>query len=96
MALKRVGTLSAKTGEYIDDGNKKNRYVTVGALFKDEKDGRVVIKVDALPVNFDGWINAFPLREDNKDNDQQAPQPATTQPVGDADVEPIDLSDIPF
>lgn len=44
----------------------KNRYPKIGTAFKDSTDGRISIKIDALPIagdNWQGWINIFPPRE---------------------------------
>lgn len=41
---------------------KESKYVAVGAVFTDDE-GRIVIKIDALPRDMSawgGWINVFP------------------------------------
>jgi len=50
------------TGTYKDrqTGVDKKQYMTVGKLFARE-DGSTCLKLDAVPVAFDGWINFYDL-----------------------------------
>lgn len=67
-------------GEYKDaNGETKARWLTCGAVF--EKDnGKLSLKIDCIPVNFDGWLNLFvPYENDgsygnssNKSNGSEA------------------------
>ena len=61
MSMKAVKNIVATVGEYTDrDGNKKKRYQTCGVVFKDD-DGRVSLKLDAVPVSPDwsGWFALY-------------------------------------
>lgn len=62
MSWKPIKKLSAKTGQYQDKqtGEQKNRYQQVGILMENEK-GELWIKLETLPVNFDGSINVWDL-----------------------------------
>ncbi len=41
-------------------GGKKNRYVKCGSAMRDSSNGRLSLKLDALPIaGWDGWINIF-------------------------------------
>lgn len=78
--------LTAKTGTYTDkDGNEKTRYARCGVVLEG-KDGRLSIKVESLPVAFDGWLNCWePEKKDAK--------PTTSKRT----AKPADYSDeIPF
>jgi hypothetical protein len=69
-SVKRINTLRAKTGTYTDrqTGKEKNSYMTVGYVL--EKDGDEIIKIDAIPVDFNGWL----YRGDLPSKQDQAPQ----------------------
>jgi len=71
MSMKPIKRLTAKKGTYPDQqtGDQKNAYMNVGVLMQDEK-GDYCVKIEALPVNFDGWINAWDL-----DQPKQGGQP---------------------
>jgi hypothetical protein len=88
--MKRIKKAVATTGKYNDrNGNEKNRYVTVGSLFKRD-DGSVCLKLDSVPVGpgFEGWINFY----DIEDGQQSAPQTAAPQQPAPAALD----DDIPF
>jgi hypothetical protein len=53
-AVATIGEYTTKTGE------KKKRYLTVGAVFEDEA-GRLSFKLDGLPVGpeWSGWISFY-------------------------------------
>jgi len=67
MSMKPIKRLTAKKGTYQDKqtGDQKNAYMNVGVLMQDEN-GEYCMKIEALPVNFDGWINAWEM-----DNEKQ-------------------------
>lgn len=56
--MKKVKDATVVTGKYMKDGQEKKRYLTVGALMQRD-DGSQVLKLEALPVNFEGWINFY-------------------------------------
>lgn len=72
--------IMAITGKYESEGKEKVVWTRVGSLI--EKDGKTKIKLDAIPVNSDGWLHVF---EDEKVHGK------TDQPDDD-----VDLNDIPF
>lgn len=77
----------ASTGEYTDrDGQTKKRWQQCGAVF--EKDGRLSLKLESLPVGPDwsGWFSLF-----EPDNDKPKPQ-ARRQAPPDFD----DMNEPPF
>lgn len=74
-------------GKYTDkNGQEKNQYLNIGKVIE-TKTGSQMIKIDSIPVGFDGWayLNDPRPRDDNKGN--SAPQ--NEEP-------PMDDSDIPF
>ena len=63
MSMKPIKKAVCTVGKYTDrNGQEKNQYVTVGKLMKRE-DGSVCLKMDSVPVNFNGWINFYDLEE---------------------------------
>ena len=66
-----------KNGTYTDkSGNEKNRWQKIGVCV-DTKQGGLAIKLEAIPVTWDGWISlAEPKPKEN------APQ---TVPLSDID-----------
>ena len=57
MSTRRILRLRAKTGTYTDrqSGQEKNSYMSVGCILERD-DGSRMYKLDAVPVNFDGWL----------------------------------------
>ena len=54
----------AKTGTYKDkDGAEKTAYTTMGKVIQ-MKEGGFVLKIDSVPVNWDGWAYLNPPREE--------------------------------
>jgi hypothetical protein len=82
--LQAYGDITIVTGKYMKDGKEKNRYQKIGVLFATPHFSRIRIKLDALPLNGDGWLNVF-KRESKAD--------VVVEDIGD---EPINLNDIPF
>jgi hypothetical protein len=76
-----------KNGTYKDsNGQEKNRWFRMGVCFQNDK-GQLSIKVDGVPVNWDGWISLMEPKP--KDGAKPAPAPAQAD-SGIAD------DDIPF
>lgn len=72
MASKRTHDVTATIGEYTNAaGETKKRYQNCGSAFTDEQ-GRVSIKLDAVPVSPDwsGWLSLYPV----KDRDDSPPR----------------------
>jgi hypothetical protein len=73
-----------KNGTYKDsNGQEKNRWFRMGVCFQNDK-GQLSIKIDGVPVNWDGWMSLM----EPKPKDGSKPAPAVS-------VENID-EDIPF
>ena len=100
MATKKYDAV-ATVGEYQKNGETKKRYLTVGAVFENDK-GQLSLKLDALPTvkEWNGWISFYePKQYDNQASQQSQPAqrrtaaggPATTQGSFDDDE-----GDIPF
>lgn len=76
MALKKTHDAVYAGEKYTDrEGNEKTRYVNVGALFARD-DGSLTMKLESLPIGFNGWINFYePKPRDGEQRPQrQAPQ----------------------
>ena len=60
--MKKIYDAVCAIGKYTDkDGKEKTRYLNVGAVLEGDKG--VSLKLDALPVNFSGWINFYEPKE---------------------------------
>lgn len=74
--------------EYTDkDGNKKTSWLRCGTLL--EHDGKTKVKLEALPINFNGWLQAFEPRTKDAKPKKEAAKPKKGE-VADPD------DDIPF
>ncbi len=68
--MKKIYDAVVSTGKYTDkDGKEKTRYLNVGVVLEGDKG--VSLKLEALPVNFNGWINFYEPKEK-----QQTKQPS--------------------
>lgn len=75
--------VSAKGDTYKDSqGNDKVRWVDCGVVFE-SKNG-MAVKLEALPVKFDGWLQLFEPKD--KEQGQQQPQQAAAKSIPDDDV----------
>jgi len=60
---RRTHDVVAAVGTYKDrDGKEKKRYLNCGSAFTDDE-GRISIKLDAVPVSPDwsGWLSLYPV-----------------------------------
>lgn len=73
------------TQRYQQNGEDKKRYINVGAVF--EGQNGLSLKLDSIPVNFDGWIQFY---EPKPKEERQEPK---RRPVTEA--EPFQ-DDVPF
>jgi hypothetical protein len=74
------------------DGNEKKRYRNVGALFTRE-DGSMSLKLEAIPVNFSGWISMYvPRDSEERQPSRQAPAQRSSGGSVGGDLD----DDIPF
>jgi hypothetical protein len=60
------------TQRYEKNGESKNRYINVGAVFSGEKG--MSLKLDSLPIGFDGWIQFYEPRDNNGPTGSQRSQ----------------------
>lgn len=73
---------------YTDrSGNEKKRYTNIGALFT-RPDGSMAIKLEAIPVNFTGWISLYVPKP--KDGEQRQESRHAADQAGELN------DDIPF
>jgi hypothetical protein len=64
--------LIAVVGEYTDaQGNNKKRFAKVGTLW--DKGQGISLKIDNVPLNWDGWLSAKPPLEPKSAPRQAAP-----------------------
>ncbi len=85
--MKPVKKLVATVGKYTDQsGQEKNRYQRMGTMFKRD-DGTFALKIEAVPVEFNGWVNFYDLDPPK----EQQPPPAPVAPV-----QEMPDDDIPF
>lgn len=97
MAIKRYDVV-AITGSYTDrNGIEKRRYVNCGAVFETEKG--LSLKIEAIPVGFDGWFQLYEPRSEQQQ--PAAPRKAFRQPsahrqAAAAAAAQEDFDDIPF
>jgi hypothetical protein len=60
----------ATIGKYTDrSGKEKNQYITCGKLLQRE-DGSFCLKMDAIPVGWNGWLSFYDLDENRKEQAQ--------------------------
>jgi hypothetical protein len=63
--------------KYTDrDGNEKTRYINVGSLLARD-DGSMTLKLESLPIGFNGWINFYEPKP--KDGARPQQRQATTE-----------------
>jgi len=62
-------TVATKNGTYMKDGEEKARWHIMGNCFENDK-GQLSIKIDSIPVNFDGWISLFTPKDKTQGNAQ--------------------------
>lgn len=71
--MKKVYDAVVVTGEYEDrNGDKKKRYLNVGVVLEGDKG--MSLKLEALPVNFNGWINFYEPKEQSQQRPAQQRQ----------------------
>jgi hypothetical protein len=84
--MKAIKKAVCVVGTYKDrqTGAEKKQYLTVGKLMQRD-DGSMCLKMDAVPVSFDGWVNFYDLEKAGDAKAQPAPQ-ATYQEFEDKDL----------
>lgn len=65
--MKKVYDAVCTIGKYTNNkGEEKNRYITVGAVLEGDNGG-LSLKLDAVPTNFNGYINFYVPKEEMKE-----------------------------
>jgi len=54
--------------KYTSNGEEKTSWKQVGKLF--EKDGKMTIKLDMIPIGSDGWLHCFDPKPRNEHSGQ--------------------------
>jgi hypothetical protein len=91
MAMKKTHDAVYAGEKYTDrDGNEKTRYINVGALFTRD-DGSQTMKLESLPIGFNGWINFYEPRP--KEGEQRQERSRPQRSTGEAQMKD---DDIPF
>lgn len=92
MAMKITHDAVYAGEKYTDrEGNEKTRFINVGKLFTRD-DGSLTLKLDSVPVGFNGWINFYEPKEEGSQGGRERPQRGQRQTAplsGDGD-------DLPF
>lgn len=96
--IKPYGDIVVKIGEYTDENGKtKGRYKNIGTLFATPHGSRIALKLDALPIGGDGWLNVY--RRDDAEHAFGTGNPRRQEerlPTEQEVDKPLDISDIPF
>lgn len=87
--MTKTHDIVATIGSYKKDGEEKKRYHNCGSMFT-EPDGRMSIKLDAVPVGpeWSGWLSCYPT--DKAEGKRPSPSPSTRSQQSE------DGDDIPF
>lgn len=96
MAMKKTHDAVYAGEKYTDrDGNEKTRYVNIGALMQRD-DGSLTMKLEAVPVGFNGWINFYEPKPKDGEQRQERSRPARTATAAPATDAEFADDDIPF
>lgn len=96
MAMKKTHDAVYAGEKYTDrDGNEKTRYVNVGALMARD-DGSLTMKLEAIPVGFNGWINFYEPKPKDGEQRQERTRPARTNAPASDLASDFAADDIPF
>lgn len=89
MALKKTHD-AVYSEKYTDrDGNEKTRYTNIGSLLTRD-DGSMTLKLESLPIGFNGWINLYEPKPKDGEQRQERSRPQRAAASSD------DLDDVPF
>lgn len=65
--MKATHKLMVAGEKYTDkEGKEKTKWTQLGVML--QGDGKISIKLETLPVNFDGWINCYAIEENQNQN----------------------------
>lgn len=85
MAMKKTHDAVYAGEKYTDrNGQEKTRYINIGALFSRD-DGSMTLKLESLPVNFNGWIGFY----EPKPKDGERPRPTRADSFQDDELPPF-------
>jgi len=100
--MAKLYDIRAITGEYEKEGETKKRYQTIGAVLE-TKSGGQMIKLDVIPMKWDGFAYLNEPYKDDFDKKEHQDQHNFNKAsrdvvIDDIDDKPIDLSgvEIPF
>lgn len=95
MAMKKTHDAVYAGEKYTDNNsNEKTRYTNVGVLLQRD-DGSMTMKLEAIPVGFNGWINFY----EPKPKEGEAPKQERARPQRQASAADVPFDDdatIPF
>jgi len=75
MAMKKTHDAVYAGEKYNDrEGNEKARYINVGSLMARD-DGSMTLKLESLPIGFNGWINFYEPKPKDGEQPQRAGRP---------------------
>lgn len=74
--LKPHGNIVVKVREYEDkDGNMKAVWQRIGTLFASPHFSNIRIKIDSVPLNWDGFAGVYPIDKDKEAQDGPQEEP---------------------
>jgi len=77
-------------------GEEKKRYIQIGAVFERD-DGSQSIKLEIIPIGWNGWANFYAPREKQNGSSDKTPSARNAPPVSDSGQAPAeDQEDLPF
>lgn len=78
MSARKVYDVVAITGKYTDtEGKERLRFMNCGAVLEFD-DGKRKLKLEGLPVNFDGWLQLYEPRSKGENWQQQTDEDKDT------------------
>ena len=85
------------TSTYEKDEQQKKKYTTVGTLFVYD-DGGMSIKLDSIPVGFDGKLAVYDRDKQERPSQQTSQYQSQPKPIGEVQGVPVvmDEESIPF
>ena len=69
MAIKYLARVANGTYKDRKTGQEKTSWLTIGKVFQKD-DGNLSLKLDSIPVNFNGWVSFFDPPVENERHHQ--------------------------
>lgn len=85
MARKTHDAVYVERYQDRNSGAEKKRYINIGALFTRD-DGSMSLKLETIPVKFDGWISLYEPRQKDEQPRQSTPKRSDTDGFEDPDI----------